>query len=369
MLIRIESIQDTESFLSLEKQWSDLLEKIRNDNIFLTFEWMSTWWKYFGDGRNLFILLAKKRNGNLCGIAPLFLEKGLLLGLFKPNKLKVIGSGDSDYLDFIFGENKGTAVLAAMLLFLSKTQIWDVLSLRDFSEESAFLKHYQMLNQRTKFKIMMKQRTIAPYLVIDTSWEDYLKSLSKSHRWNVKYYTRRLQKNFKVEFRVWEDKDDLSAVIERLAEMNRKRFHMLNTQSAFDNKIFVNFQKDIAAKFLKKEWLYLCCLLVDDQIAAINYGFRYSSKIFSYLTAFDGDWDFSKYSLGTVLWGLCVRDAIERGMKEFDFMRGNHAYKYKWTNTHRTNMLVEIFQNNFKGMGWRCLREGREYLRKTWGKN
>src|SRR4029453_4278453 len=71
--------------------------------IFQTKEWLHTWWEIFGRGRLL--LIVAERNGTPGALAPLYTEEGMIY---------FVGSGGSDYLDFI-GEISEPDVLDSLL--------------------------------------------------------------------------------------------------------------------------------------------------------------------------------------------------------------------------------------------------------------
>jgi hypothetical protein len=58
----------------LENVWNKLLERSGSNTIFLTFEWISTWWKNFGAHHRLFIALVRKEN-EVIGIFPLMITQ------------------------------------------------------------------------------------------------------------------------------------------------------------------------------------------------------------------------------------------------------------------------------------------------------
>ncbi len=62
-------------FFSIQYQWNQLLKESDNDNIFLTWEWVYTWWEVFGGESELFIITVKNDKGDLIGIAPLHIKK------------------------------------------------------------------------------------------------------------------------------------------------------------------------------------------------------------------------------------------------------------------------------------------------------
>ena len=73
-MISIKKISTDKEFFKLKKNWNILLEKSENKNIFLTWEWLYTWWKTFKTKKKLNILLAYEET-DLVGIAPIYSKK------------------------------------------------------------------------------------------------------------------------------------------------------------------------------------------------------------------------------------------------------------------------------------------------------
>ena len=78
----IRVVTETEELESLARVWDSLLPKCRDDNsIYLTHEWLSTWWKHFGERKKLNILLIEKGR-QVIGIVPL-MKTEYRIGLIK----------------------------------------------------------------------------------------------------------------------------------------------------------------------------------------------------------------------------------------------------------------------------------------------
>jgi hypothetical protein len=96
----LKKVDTLQGFKELKDSWDNLLEETSNPNIFLTWEWLYTWWEFYSAGYQLFILLALDQNENISGIAPFCLAR------ISPIRLKVLrflGTEEvcSDQLDFI----------------------------------------------------------------------------------------------------------------------------------------------------------------------------------------------------------------------------------------------------------------------------
>ena len=70
--------------------WNELLQQSSSDVVFLTWHWQKVWWDVFGRGELLLIVAEKDQEP--VAIAPLFADSGMVY---------FVGSGGSDYLDFI----------------------------------------------------------------------------------------------------------------------------------------------------------------------------------------------------------------------------------------------------------------------------
>lgn len=46
-----------EKFLNSRILWDDLLKRSIDNNVFLTWEWLSAWWKHYGAGKRLLLVI------------------------------------------------------------------------------------------------------------------------------------------------------------------------------------------------------------------------------------------------------------------------------------------------------------------------
>lgn len=347
--MKIKCVQNYENFKRLKKEWNELLTKIHNKNIFLTYEWMITWYQYYGRKSKLYILLFYK-NDQIVGIMPFYYYYNRFLFAKKIVIMELLGSRTSDHLDFILMREYQYEILKEADNYLKKVNFWDVIKLYDFDEASYLVK---FINNKKIFNytaLSIVQNTVCPYIKLPESWEDYQNNISLNTRRNFRRYSKRLHKNLKnVEIKKCKNKEEIRTIFYRLIEMNTIRMKKINKISNFTNNLFVDFHIHIAEVFLKNDWLNLEYIVMNKNILAILYSFKYKNRIFSYGTAFDDKFHSSKYSLGTVMLGNSIKNAIANHCIEFDLMRGNEGYKYKWTNQFRKNFVIEIYSVSLSG--------------------
>src|SRR5262245_57229260 len=122
--VRIETIDDLHAFGALRNAWNDLLGDSSSNCLFLTWEWLHTWWKHLAGARSLSIL-AVRRGDELVAIAPLARTLSVL-GRFVPvGSLQFLGVGSigSDYLDVIVRRDREAEALDALRSYLASKRV------------------------------------------------------------------------------------------------------------------------------------------------------------------------------------------------------------------------------------------------------
>src|SRR5438445_12305165 len=111
--MRIERISSELEFRALQQEWNAVLQKSPGNTVFLTWEWIASWWSAYGAGKQLLVLVARDPNGICLGIAPLYVERRGKAS----RRVKFLGDGtfDSDYLDLIIVWGNEHAVVASFL--------------------------------------------------------------------------------------------------------------------------------------------------------------------------------------------------------------------------------------------------------------
>ena len=98
----ILKVTEVNEFQSFQDKWNDSLNKSLDNNVFSTWEWLSTWWKHFGKAKRLVILLIEEKN-EVLAIAPFMHSKRNFLRFGNLRKTSFVGSHESDYNVFNAG--------------------------------------------------------------------------------------------------------------------------------------------------------------------------------------------------------------------------------------------------------------------------
>ncbi|MHB8292988.1 MAG: hypothetical protein ACYDEG_11065, partial [bacterium] len=96
----VKIIRNIEDLKNLKNEWNVLLQESQNDNVFLTYDWVYLWVKYFLKSKRiniLFIICIYDENGKIEAIAPFFIKKFFVFFIV----LMFISHDFSDYLGII----------------------------------------------------------------------------------------------------------------------------------------------------------------------------------------------------------------------------------------------------------------------------
>ena len=347
----IRTIDESEQFESLAGIWDSLLQRNGEDNsIYLTHEWLSTWWRHFGEGYKLNILLMEK-DEQVIGIVPL-MRTEYKVGPVKLHLLETIGAVNCNYIGLIPSENRQEAV-SAFLAYLEKELAKSRLALRLslVPEDSQFLqllrRHAPLFSQ----SLVAEERvmTLAPYISLPATWEEYFRSLHRRRRKILRRSLQELEEAHSVGFHEC-DADSLEDWLNRFFDIHQKRWQSVGLRSGFSNPSQREFYRDISSKFLQKNWLHFTCLKVDEEMVSTEFGYIYNGKLYAATSARDPR--YSKYSIGHLHHMYLTRDAIARNLREVDLLRGDEPYKFYWTKSARKYMQMVIIK---KGL-WTALR-------------
>jgi CelD/BcsL family acetyltransferase involved in cellulose biosynthesis len=368
--MEIEVVQDVNRFKELREDWNSLLEKSHAKSVFLTWEWLFNWWMHFKRNKELLILLVKDEStGEIEGIVPFCLQELRLLYLFKFRKIIFIGSDKaaSDFLDFIIRPKSEDNVLKSIHEYLNNiSDKWDIVEIGPIDDRSSSI-GFVKENVDGKYKNLIFNAEICPYLKLTEDYEKLLQSLSSNIRQNL----RRRMKCFKNEkgmsFSIVSTREKIEENIDRLFSLHIDRFKSKsgrrNIRSSFNGSEIKRFHYDIASSFLDNQWLKFYFLSYEDEPIASLYAFKYEDKLYYYQSGFSRNWE--KLSLGTVLFGYAIKDSINERLKEFHFLRGEEQYKSRWTRDYRETKNLLIFNSTFFGEVLYTLIRGEKNLRKV----
>lgn len=346
---QIERLETLLQLDALEEEWAELIAEIPEAPIFLSWEWIRTWWTYFGKAFDLWLLTARDAQGRLLGIAPLMRERQRT-GLIPLQIIGFIGIGLTRpvNLNILAHPSDPEGILQAFLDFLlSQSKQWDVIRLSPMSKETAVCG--LLNNGNGHFRTGMK--TVNAYIPLPDSWETYSKTLTKKLRRNLKYFRTKLEDDYlgRVHFAYLTDPQELPDVIKKMEELNKGRWVSKKRVSNYAYSNYSAFHEAFAKLMLERGWLRLNQLIVSGNVIAISYNFLFHDRIYAQSITFDIGW--SGYSPGRLLIANSIQTSIEEGAREYNWLGGDEIYKLAWTDQIRQETEL-LYSRNWLGNIW-----------------
>jgi CelD/BcsL family acetyltransferase involved in cellulose biosynthesis len=347
----IKLLKTKEELASLKQDWGILHSKSKNNSPFSTWEWVSNYEKVLmGPNEELSIICIFKEE-KLIAVAPFILKKERKYGL-DFDIVELIGGNDgiaADYMDIIIDPDYLDEGKTRLLNYLTKgTDFqWDLIRWSGILDDSKCL---DLLGQfkNEGYQAVGEAMDICPYITLPKTWEEYLDTLSKKSRYNVRKKRRDLEKEYKnCRFFVVGDEETLRETMESMVQLHRQRMMMKGKEGFSISTKFWEFQKEVAREFLAKGWLFLGVLEADGGPVAFQYGFKFNNKLFHYQTGFNPDYE--RHSTGLISTGYMIENALREKLQEYDFLRGREDYKFHWTQNVRTIYSASIANKNFGG--------------------
>jgi len=328
-----------DEFLEARTVWNDALRKSLDNHVFLTWEWLSSWWTHYGDKRE-FLVIVIRDGEKILAAAPLMNSMYSLFGL-KLIKIEFIATPASDYHSFLLTEKKPEYVKMMLKHAAHIATEWDCIELQEIPEDSVTARILRSVSKEP-FRFGERVQNVCPYVFLPVRFDDYLHRLGYSFRKNLRRYERKLRKEYKVDFRICNDIEAIDDAMETFISLHQKRWQSQKQPGAFSDQRFRDFHLDVARAFAERGWLALNFLMLNDEPVAAGYDFRYEQKLFYYLSGFDPQ--YLKYNIGHIRHMYLIKNCIENGLKEYDFLRENEPYKMKWNTSLRKNLEVRAIK-------------------------
>lgn len=318
-----------------ETTWNELVQASITDTPFSRYEYLCEWWKTLGGGewkRAELVLVSAKENDQLIGIAPLFLAD-----YDGQRALMLIGSIEiSDYLDLIVRTEDHARFLSGLLDFLAsaKADGWSALDWYNLPDTSPTLSTLKAEAEKRGWTHHEDVYRPTPRIPLNGSFDDYLSRIDKKQRHEIRRKMRRAAESGRVQFHLI----DSTAEIE--SEIN-DFFHLMVQDPNKEQFLHPEMREQMTVTIrnaFERGYLWLAFLEVDGKKAAASLNFDYRNKLWGYNSGVGRE--HMELSPGWVLLAHVIQWCAENGRSEFDFMRGDEEYKYRFGGVNSYVMRV-----------------------------
>jgi hypothetical protein len=343
---------DKDRFFQSRKEWNELLKSSNSDQLFLSWEWQSTWWKIFSEPEDvnsarmeLKLYVATTDDGSLVGIAPLYLTTVYTKKIIKTKRLQFIGNcwrGKptmlTELLDFIVISTQSKNVVRALYSHIKKIKDWDEFVIPFLNVQS---ETYQLLSNENllpRCYLRHAEEYKSYYLNIKGQFQDYAKNLGKNTR--LKFINRR---------KMFQELGETSFT-RMLTDNIKENFNLLNKLhiKRWGKPIFYGKRLEfnqLAAELLAERYcLNFSVLSLNHEPVSIQYNFVINKHNYNIQAGFDETFH-KKISLGYLHFGYEIEASFTEQISTYDFLAGegkNTQYKERLTNDYLQMIDLQI---------------------------
>jgi CelD/BcsL family acetyltransferase involved in cellulose biosynthesis len=329
--VTIRCIRTIPEFEAIRTAWELVYASDRYSQVFLTWDWLRGW--FAQQRHDWVILIAYGPNADQpIGFLPLQYKHPGRLPLPFETHLSMAGNPDADYTGLLCLPESETVVIAAFANYLLQQSDWKVLLLKDVRDPRMpqLVEHFQSACDLYRY-----QGPICPYVELPSSWEDYLvQQVSTSQR-------KRLRKALKD--------------MENDPEVSITQTTIASFEADFDTFSYVYQLRHGQRSKAKMQQLREFAHWGIQQNILRLYIFRKAGQpLAGEMLLFDAknqclrgyqrgyDPQFSRLSPGHGAVAYVIRSAIESGLTQFDFLRGDEGYKAKFGTSSQwtSNFLI-----------------------------
>lgn len=341
-MLKIKVVSDYDGFRKRRDAWEELLSRSGADNVFLTYEWVDACIRHFYKDQRLLILYVFEGDRPV-GIAPLVIRKYGYFGL--PVKaVSFIGTIISDRMDFILDGNKKEIMASILEYLMGINPEWDFIDFQEMAEHTGNAETIKAWLKDRKVLKIIGPPVKSFFIHFNGNKDSSCRKFSRNLRAGLnKIKNRGSGSDARFERYINKDmgQDGLfytMNTIEDLSWKGEKRLGIFSKENTRD------FHREIFDTFSKKRWLDISVLSLNEKPIAYAYSYIYGKRSYVYNIAFDKR--YSDLSPGTALTWWILKDSLDRGLSEFDFIRGGDSWKNRFTQDFKTHNRVRIFKRN-----------------------
>ena len=313
-----------DEWLANESLWSDLLSRTSADPLYLSWRWLTLWWKFYGERLRLTPnILAFYRGNLLVGIAPFYVRSVVRARFVRTRSVQFMGLGwrdsvplISEYLDVIAAPDEIDEVRNECARVLLAQPQWHEFVVGFTSAADKWREALQQADHSGRIHARELDRSVSYHADLRQGFAPYLKQLGQSTRrsiWNLR--RRLIEEHGEVSFEFL----DAAQIAEGFADLNR--LHAMRWQRPAFPAERLQFHLQYATSLAESGELAFTRLRVAGKVVSVLYDIRKGAAQYNMKMGFDPDFS-ARLSLGLVHFGYAMEAAAERGVTLYDFLAG-----------------------------------------------
>jgi len=312
-----------------EAEWDAFVESV-GGWAYQSWNWTRIWLEHYRGDRESRIMVFRAGD-RLAAIIPIVIDT-LRIGVVK---VRVAKPAMADFTlamcDPCIVESLASEVLEKLLDRLFTTERCDVFATGPLTERFGALAKYQAAASAIE-GAQCRHSVVAPYTMFELpeTFDDYMSSLVKKQRGNIRRDESLLERNFKISSDVLTDPGDIGEELEKFFRMHSEQWLREGKLGHFNDwPGATEFTRQLVALEAARGRVRLHRLLADDEVIAYQLSFRFGEILHWRLPARAPAEQWDRFGLGRVGLVKMIESAIDEGVRRIEGGRGHYDYKIK----------------------------------------
>jgi CelD/BcsL family acetyltransferase involved in cellulose biosynthesis len=339
-----ESVEIIGAIEPVEREWEELAERV-GASPFVRPGWVSAWWEAFGSGS--LAVFALRRDGRLASVLPLVRHRGALRS---PTNWHTPGFG-------VVAEDDAAKLALFEAVVAEGPRRVDLSFLGDAAD-------VQCLRQAAAHHRLVERVVIrSPYVPVESDWDSYWRGLSRNLRKTVRRCRNRLAERGEMTIEVVDGRKDLDRLLEEGFRLEASGWKGEEVTAIASRPETRRFYKTVSRWAADAGILCLAFMRIDGEAVAFNLSFEAGGH--HYVLKLGHDAELNSLGPGTVLTATAVERTFALGLKSYEFLGGDTAYKLRWAPNCHELARVQAFAPTASGAVDRLIQtSGRDIAKK-----
>lgn len=330
----VEIISDHDGMSRIEPDWERLWLSTGSGFPCTHPRWLMTWYKAF-EAEAEPLIICGIRNGSISGIAPMMHLRRDVQGI-SAGTVAFAAFHTVDYSEVLAAEERDIAQLLRIAQRCASNRRLHLQNVRaDTPTNHAICGGFP--------NAVVLGDVRAPYVSLATCRQLGLESLltSKS-RYNFKREQKLAEASDLAFSPHWEapNNDALMWFAGQSAYLQLAGLRARNLGSNFGDPRLVALYSELLGQLKRVDMLNIATCFQGRRLVAFRVGFVVRDRFYDWLTGYDRD--YAMWSPGKILLYVLLKQQIAGSAAEFDMMRGDEEYKWRWAREYRSVISYEI---------------------------
>ncbi len=323
---------DKHEFAKMVKPWAELLKCSGNSNIYLSHDWLYTWWLWFAEqSSSELCIISLYCNKSLIAVAPFYIENNASNPISTKSTLRLLGQSamgemdsviaDSEQLDIITNGNQNdrSLVLNSLVNYLKKGSHYSKIVFQGVTEQSLLFQIISLFPQSQTCVSNIKKQALS--LVLPASFDAFISAQNLLWRVNYRGNKKKMGITGNAEIRKYSQPDDIHSGLQSLTQILCTQQRKSSAGKCFfDGEHYMKFHDDICHLLSLKNRVEIVSLVMDGRLLASLCYYRADNEVIQIyqMAAIRGDG--IRFSPMLLLMAHVIEEVIKRGCPRIDFL-------------------------------------------------